>query len=177
MTFTFYLFAIMAIIASIGVVGLKNPVHCALSLVLALFGTAGIYILQNAEFLAALEIIIYAGAIMVLFLFVLMCLNIRELKAMPQFNKLKPIAVVLGTYLTALLIVVIVKGYNGGGIGQIVGKYSGEKMVQLGGNTNVFGQVLYSRYLLPFEVISIVLLVAMIGAIVLMIENPRKKRK
>jgi NADH-quinone oxidoreductase subunit J len=175
MTVVFYLFAVVAIMASVCVITLRNPVHCALALVAALFSTAGIYILLNAEFLAAMEVIIYAGAIMVLFLFVLMCLNIRELRAMPQFNILRPVAVVLGVFLLVDIIIIIVQGYAQGGFGQFVGKYSEAQILELGGNTKALGQVLYSRFLLPFEVISVVLLVAMIGAIVLMKEGARKK--
>lgn len=164
MTIVFYLFALFAVIGSIMVVSLKNPIHSALALVMTLFSTAGIYILLNAEFIAVLEVIIYAGAIMVLFLFVLMCLNIRELKLTPQFNYLRPFAVVIGVCLTVFNILFI-KNSN---FGAFTGRYDDATIVALGGNAKALGQVLYSRFLLPFEVISVVLLVSMIGAIVLM---------
>jgi NADH-quinone oxidoreductase subunit J len=175
MTFSFYLFAILAVLFSLCVISFKNPVHSALALVGALFCTAGIYILLSAEFLAMLEIIIYAGAIMVLFLFVLMCLNIRELKMMPQFNVLRPIAIVVGSFLLIDVVIIIVQGMHKGSFGTFKGKYDVATQIDLGGNVKALGQVLYARFLLPFEVVSVVLLVAMIGAIVLMKEDIRKK--
>ena len=175
MTIAFYLFAIAAVSASICVITFKNPIHSALALVTALFSTAGIYIMLHAEFLAMLEIIIYAGAIMVLFLFVLMCLNIRELKMTPQFNILRPIAIIVGIFLSADIIIIIIQGSAQGGFGKFMGSYNSKTVADLGGNAKVLGQVLYSRYLLPFEAVSVVLLVAMIGAIVLMKEGLRRK--
>ncbi len=171
MTFVFYLLGFVAIVSSICVVSFKNPIHSALGLVAALFSTAGIYILLNAEFIAVLEVIIYAGAIMVLFLFVLMCLNIRELKMMPQFNILRPIAIVVGAFLLVYIVIIIIQS----NFGNFTGVYNEAKIIELGGNAKALGQVLYSRFLLPFEIISILLLVAMIGAITLMKEGLRGK--
>jgi NADH-quinone oxidoreductase subunit J len=175
MTIAFYLFSFSAIAFSICVISFKNPIHSALALIAALFSTAGIYILLNAEFIAVVEIIIYAGAIMVLFLFVLMCLNIRELKMTPQFNILRPIAIIVGLFLSADIIIIIIQGFAQGGFGKFNGNYSEAAIMSIGGNAKALGQVLYARYLLPFEVVSVVLLVAMIGAIVLMKEIFRRK--
>ena len=178
MIVAFYLFAGVALISSIAVVSFKNPVHSALALVSALFSTAGLYITLNAEFLAVIEIIIYAGAIMVLFLFVLMCLNIRELKLMPQFNILRPLAVVLGVFLLIDIVIIMVQSINQAsfGAGKIIGNYNVEAVKGLGGNVKALGQVLYANFLLPFEAVSILLLVAMIGAIVLMKEKEVAKK-
>ncbi len=175
MDFVFYLFGITGLVSAVGVVAFRNPIHSALALVAALFSTAGIYILLDAEFLAVLEVIIYAGAIMVLFLFVLMCLNIRELKALPQFNKkIRPFAIGITAIFLVDMVYLITKSQFG--VGELAtGKYTSEQVAAIGSNAKALGQVLYTRYLLPFEAISLLLLVAMIGAILLMKEGLGRK--
>lgn len=161
----FYLLAVMAVLGSIGVVALRNPVNAAISLLATFVVVAGLFILRHAEFLAAVQIMVYAGGIMVLFLFVIMLVNVKGLSADQAFlSHLMPVAIVGVVVLGALIAGGVLLGVLAVGSGDV----SALSMVgdeQLG-NTEAVGMVLYTKYLVPFEVVSVVLLVAMIGAIV-----------
>lgn len=161
----FYLFAAMAVAGSIGVVTLKNPVHAALSLLATFFVVAVLFVLRHAEFLAAVQIMVYAGGIMVLFLFVIMLARVHGLSADQAYlSHLVPVAVVAGVLVTALIAAGILLGVvaTGDGDTSALRAVDGVEV----GNTEAVGMVLYTKYLVPFEVVSVVLLVAMIGAIV-----------
>ena len=152
-------FASVIIITAILIVLLRNPVYSALSLLVLFFHVAGIYVVLNAEFIAAIQIIVYAGAILVLYLFVLMLLN---LKGEEGYQRQAILGLVLGFAITAEVIYAIVtSGFEEGQTpsSSFVGAPAG--------NTEAIGQLLYTQYLFPFEVASIILLVAMIGAIIL----------
>jgi NADH-quinone oxidoreductase subunit J len=158
---TTYLFAFLSFIAimfAMMVVLAKNPVHSVLYLVLTFFSIAGHYVLLNAQFLAAVHVIVYAGAIMVLFLFVLMLLNLNEETEPQKSIWLKASA----TIASGLLLVVLVGSLKGA-----------ESIVATNAlNTNIglienLGKTLFNDFLLPFEVASILLLVAMVGAVLL----------
>jgi NADH-quinone oxidoreductase subunit J len=161
----FFCMAACAVAGAVGVIGLRNPVHAALSLLGTFLAVAGLFVLMHAEFLAAVQILVYAGGVMVLFLFVIMLVRVRTIPQEPQYvRRLVPAAVGVGVLLAVLV---------GAGVWAAVwGAPAGTAAlrdvqgVPLG-NTEAVGWNLYRDYLLPFEVVSIVLLVAMIGAIVM----------
>lgn len=155
----FYLFAFVALLAAVLVIVKKNPVICALFLVLAMLCLAVIYLLLGAEFIAAIHIIIYAGAIMVLFLFVIMLLNLDK----------EPRATVKGRFykMAAALLGVILLGVVAGAVGLLSIPERGVAVVAEVDNTKAIARLLFGRYLLPFEITSVILLVAIIGAVVL----------
>jgi NADH-quinone oxidoreductase subunit J len=144
----FYVVAVITVAAAVGVVTLRNPVHAAVSLLLTFFMVAVLFIMNHAEFLAAVQVLVYAGGIMVLYLFVIMLVRITDLGPGTVFlSGLAPLAILGGA------------GDSGAAAMTVIG---GETV----GNTEAVGWVLYMKYLVPFEVVSVVLLVAMIGAIV-----------
>ena len=161
----FYLIAAITVAASVGVVAFKNPVHSALSLLLSFVMVAVLFVMRHAEFLAAVQALVYAGGIMVLFLFVIMLVNIKGLTPERAYlSQLAPLAVVAGVLVGLLLSLFILFGVLATGTGDVsvLQQVDG----QLVGNTEAIGLTLYSTYLVPFEVVSVVLLVAMIGAII-----------
>lgn len=149
------------IILSILVISRRNPVHSVLFMLLMFFHLAALYLTLNAEFMAAVQVIVYAGAILVLFLFVVMLLNLQETIAEKRFMGIWP----LGLLLVLALSFVIFTGISAYIPGP-QGQYSSE-LIQKESHTVVLGKVLYTEYLFPFEVASLILLVAIVGAIVL----------
>ena len=163
--FFFYLAGII-VLTSLLVVALRNPVYSALSLLIMFFHVAGLYVTLHAEFVAAVQIIVYAGAILVLYLFVVMLLNVkREDRYHAQF----PLGALLGaTVLTEAVLLMLQRG--GAPVPPAAAPpapAAGPALSTVEGNTEAIGEVLYSTYVFPFEVASLILLVAMIGAIVL----------
>ncbi len=162
----FYLFSTLAVGAGAMVIIAKNPVHAVLFLILAFFNAAGLFILLGAEFLAMLLIVVYVGAVAVLFLFVVMMLDVdfAELKA--GFIKNAPVGLLVGgTVLIELALLFLSKGF---GLG--LAKAPGAAMPGAGSgisNTAALGQILYTKYAFFFQGAGLILLVAMIGAIVL----------
>jgi NADH-quinone oxidoreductase subunit J len=164
----FLLLAAIATVTGLMVVLMRNPVHSALFLVLCFLQIAALFILLGAEFLAMIQIIVYTGAILVLFVFVVLLLQIRRGPSLPEAHRLQPfLAPVAGILLLGELILIISTGIT---VGQ-QGQFSLDRIVQLGGNTRVLGQVLYTQYLFPFEIASLILLVAALGAVVLAKRN------
>ena len=161
----FYFAAALAVLGAIGVIWFRHPVHAALSLLMTFLAVAGLFILARAEFLAAVQILVYAGGVIVLFLFVIMLVNVRSLPREDQYlGRLVPAAVVLGGLLVAVLAVGLWAGWqgapaDGAALVSVEGSFAG--------NTEAVGWMLYRQFLLPFEVASVILLVAMVGAIVL----------
>lgn len=154
---------IIAVVAALSTVLQKNPVYSAVSLIVVMIALAINYLLLDAEFIAAIQIIVYAGAIMVLFVFVIMLLNLGEVKKYKIETTSGRIA---GAILTGLfLLQLIVAGYN------VTSNVPGIErfLVATKGldSTKIIGRALFSDYLLPFEVVSIVLIVGIIGAVVL----------
>ena len=159
----FLFFAVVAVTSALGVIFHRNPVHCALLLVAVLLALSGLFILLNAQFIAALQVIVYAGAIMVLFLFVLMLLNFRG-----ESSVLSPGSAKGFGFLFAVLVLVELlwtalspNGGEGGGT-QPPAAVSADF-----GSPAALGRILYTTWLYPFEITSILLLVAVIGAVVL----------
>jgi NADH-quinone oxidoreductase subunit J len=159
----FFYCAAVIIGASLLVVLLRNPIYSTIALLVMFAHVAGLYVLLNAEFIAAVQVVVYAGAILVLYLFVVMLLNVkREARFQRQVIPAVVVAVLLLSEITA----VVFWGRVGGSIGGSGGAFSAER-IQAVGNTMLIGQVLFSTYLYPFEIASLLLLVAMVGAIVL----------
>ena len=155
-------FAVMMTVLSLLVVTRRNPVHSVLLMLLLFVHVAGLYLFLNAEFLAAIQIIIYAGAILVMFLFVIMLLNLRKEESENRFQK----QWIFGIGVSALLVVFLIFIVSKMTVLPPLGEYSIEA-IQSEGSLMTIGTVLYTRYLLPFEIASVVLLVAIIGAVVL----------
>lgn len=157
----FIYFASVIVFCALMVITRKNPVHCALFMLPLFFHVAGLFIILGAEFVAAVQVLVYAGAIMVLFLFVIMLFRaegIKEKSFVPGWPVVAPLVIALmGLFMSILM----KADFNG-----VQDKYTVE-MVKAAGNSQTIGMVLYSDYLFPFEVASIILLVAMVGAIVL----------
>ncbi len=161
----FYCLAAVALAGAVGVIAFRRPVHAALSLLGTFLAVAGVFVLMQAEFLAAVQVLVYAGGIMVLFLFVIMLVKARDIPEEPQYmRRLVPAAVILGALLAALVGVGVWAAAAGAPAdSDALRLVAGSPL----GNTEAVGWSLYRDYLLPFEVVSIVLLVAMIGAIVM----------
>ncbi len=154
-------FAISMIVLSLLVITRKNPVHSVLWMLVLFFHIGAIYLFLNAEFIAAVQIILYAGAILVLFLFVIMMLNLKEELTSEKFIGEWPIGVALGLSFVLFVFFAIAKYIPGP-----LGTYTIE-LVQKQTHTKAIGRVLYTEYILPFEIASIILLIAIVGAIVL----------
>lgn len=160
----FYAFAGLAIAFSLMVVLKKNPVSSAFSLVMVFFSFAGIYATLNAHLIAALQILVYAGAIMVLFIFVIMLLSADE----PSFDMKRshPIAKTFAALFCVVLFALFVWAQKKSGTGAApVGVFSAEAVTASGGNSKVISQLMFSKYILPFELTSILLLAAIVGAV------------
>jgi len=166
----FYLFAAFSVAAGVMVIVAKNPVHAVLFLILAFFNAAGLFILLGAEFLAMILIIVYVGAVAVLFLFVVMMLDVdfAELKA--GFIKNAPVGLLVGGIVLAELVLL----FAGRGFGLGVAHAPGAAIAQTAAhvsNTQALGLILYTKYVYFFEVAGLILLVAMVGAIVLTLQH------
>ncbi len=155
--YVFYLLAFISVFSALMVVISKNPVHCVLYLIMCFFSIAGHYILLNAQFLAAVHVIVYAGAIMVLFLFVIMLLNLNTASEPHKSTWLKFAA----TIAAGLLMIVLVGSLKG--MESIPMAASGNEA----GLIRNLGNTLFKDFLLPFEVSSILFLAAMVGAVML----------
>lgn len=160
----FYFLAFLAILSALMVVFSKNPVYSVLFLVITFFSIAGQFVLLNAQFLAAVHIIVYAGAIMVLFLFVVMLLNLNK-EAEPHKSSMIKLA---GVIASGILMITIIGTFKGATI-DVVGIGLDNSLTynnQVGLVKNL-GKVLFSDFLLPFEISSILFLSAMVGAVML----------
>ena len=160
MTILFLVFGLLLIACSLMVILHRNPVTSALFLVLSFCSLAGLYLLLQAEFLAMVQIIVYAGAIMVLFLFVIMYLNLKRDQEDGMPHVLRRF---VGWAIGGLL---LVEGALYMGRRWSLGATVPEP-APTGGNTAAIGQILYSRYLFPFEVTSVLLIVAILGAVLI----------
>ena len=155
----FYILSVLSIFSALMVVLSRKPVHSVLYLIFCFFTIGGHYILLNAQFLFAVHIIVYAGAIMVLFLFALMFINMNQ-EAEPHKSTLMKAAAVISGGLLLLVLVSVTKGASSI---PLLAKDSGEAI----GTVKNLGKALYGQYLLPFELTSILLLAAMVGAVML----------
>jgi NADH-quinone oxidoreductase subunit J len=157
----FALVTIVAVVSALMVVTCKNPINSALSLVLTFFCIAIYYVMLNAPFMAAIQIIVYAGAIMVLIVFTIMLLNIRV-----DTNKKSSHQIALGGVIGIMTLLLSCLFLARGKISQPVGEITSD-MINRVGHTELIGKAIFTDFLLPFEVTSILLLVAIIGAVIL----------
>jgi NADH-quinone oxidoreductase subunit J len=171
----FYIFAIGAVAAGVMVVAAINPVHSVLFLILAFFNTAALFVLIGAEFLAMILVIVYVGAVAVLFLFVVMMLEIDFAELRSGFVRYLPVGALVGLVLLAELVLISVS-WALSPTGTIVGAAAPAGAVVIS-NTRALGDILYTRYLFPFQVAGLILLVAMIGAIVLTLRHRADVRR
>lgn len=166
----FYIFALVAIVSAVLVVSVRNAVHSAFYLIICLLQVAAIFILLRSPFLAAVQVFIYVGAVMVLFLFAVMVLDIGREKTKDYIHSqwLPAVGVII-----ALLLVL---GYmvKGGKLSAELGIYNEAVLAK---NTEVIGKALFTQYIFPFEVVSLLLLVALVGAIVLVMKDKTRPRK
>ncbi|MGZ4676202.1 MAG: NADH-quinone oxidoreductase subunit J [Acidimicrobiia bacterium] len=160
--FLFFLFAGIALIAALGVVLAPNPVHAALSLVSVLIAIAVLFIVQNAQLLAAVQVIVYAGAIVVLFLFVIMLLGVDRREPTTELHRLqREVAIVVGVVVAAGLIMLLRGGWA-------TGEHSTRGLVApKGGNVKAVAESLFTTFLWPFELTAVLLVIAVIGGVVL----------
>ncbi len=165
--FFFYLFAAIAIVSAVMVISARNPVHAVLFLILAFFNASGLFMLAGAEFLALLLIVVYVGAVAVLFLFVVMMLDVDFTSLRSGFLQYAPVGVVVGLVLLLELLLLA-------GSFVISPEAAGGSALPIDGavdNMTAIGLVLYTRYIFLFQGAGAVLLVAMIGAIVLTLRH------
>ena len=171
----FYALATVVVVSALLVVTARNPVHSVLWLILAFFSAAGLFVLLGAEFLAMLLVVVYVGAVAVLFLFVVMMLDVDFVKLREGYARYLPIAAIVAGVLLAEMIVIIVAVVNGGAAADAVGPAA-----PVADRTNIeaIGRVLYTDYVYFFQAAGVVLLVAMIGAITLTLQHkPNVKRQ
>ncbi|HSH28792.1 MAG TPA: NADH-quinone oxidoreductase subunit J [Thiohalobacter sp.] len=160
--FIFYVFAAILVFAAVRVITVRNPVHAALHLVLAFFTTAGLWLLLEAEFLAITLVLVYVGAVMVLFLFVIMMLDINVAPLKEGFARYLPVALPVAILMLVEMLLVVSSHY-----------FSDERMPvpprhgEDYSNTRELGSVLYTDYVYPFEIAAVILLVAIVAAIAL----------
>ncbi len=156
--------AAVALATAVLVIVLRNPIYCALSLVGTFFALSGLYLLLQAQFIAVVQVIIYAGAIMVLFLFVIMLLDVGH--EPPAWLRRDRPKLVLGIVLISLLLLELAVAIGSRVSQAIQGPYTSE-LVNAIGNTQLVGRLLFTDFLIPFEITSFILLVAIVGAMVL----------
>ena len=176
-TVAFYLFAAVTVASGVMVISARNPVHSVLFLILAFFNAAGLFVLMGAEFIAMVLVIVYVGAVAVLFLFVVMMLDINFVELRQGFLQYLPIGALIGIVLMAELVLVFA-GWA----------FAPDETVTLASptpppaevtNTHALGKILYTDYIYAFQAAGVILLIAMIGAIVLTLrarEGVRKQR-
>ena len=168
-TFVFFVLLAILIVASLRVITARNPVHAALYLILAFFTCGGVWALLQAEFLAIAIILVYVGAVMVLFLFVVMMLDINMDRIRQGFWNYLPLGAMLGLLMVMEMGLVLGSKYF-----QVP---ASEAVVPAGiSNTKAIGELMFSDYVYPFELASIVLLVGMIAAIVLTYRGPKPSK-
>ena len=172
----FYLFSAVAIASAVMVIGARNPVHSVLFLILAFFNAAGLFVILGAEFLAMILVVVYVGAVAVLFLFVVMMLDVDFVELRQGVLTYLPIGGLVGVVLLAELLVVL----GGWAFSPNLAQQIVVPIPGVGGmsNTAALGQILYTRYVFFFQSAGIILLVAMVGAIVLTLRHkPGVKRQ
>ena len=166
-TAVFYAFSAVLLLSGLRVVTARNPVHGALFLVLAFFTAAALWLLLRAEFLAIALVVVYVGAVMVLFLFVVMMLDINLERVREGFWRNLPLALLVGGIMVAEMVAILANRVIGAGPRQLPANYS---------NTKELGRVLYTDYAYAFEIAAVILLVAIIAAIALTLRSRKDTR-
>ena len=165
-TVFFYLFALLALGGGLLTITRRNAVHSAIWLITSLLGVAGLYLLQKAEFLAGVQVILYVGGIMVLFLFVIMLVNLEQAAKEKRFSSQKWVALACVVALGLQALWFLTEGAGRFALATS-SPAAGAAPAENLGNSEQISRVLFSQYLLPFELASILLLVAIIGAVVM----------
>jgi NADH-quinone oxidoreductase subunit J len=168
-TFLFYVFAAILVFAGVRVVTARNPVHAVLWLVLAFFTAAAHWLMLQAEFLAIVLVLVYVGAVMVLFLFVVMMLDVNFDSMRRQFRSYVPVGATVG----ALVLIEMALTLVGRRVDSGAAAGGAAAVAAAGGNTKALGMLVYTEYVYPFEIAAVILLVAIIAAIAL---THRKRR-
>ena len=173
-TLSFYLFSTVAVLSALMVISAKNPVHSVLFLILSFVNAAGLFVLLGAEFLAMILVVVYVGAVAVLFLFVVMMLDINFIKLREGFLQYLPFGALLGIVLIVELgILFLTKSFS-----QInLVEYSQFPKLTSTENTKLLGSVLYTKYFFLFQLSGLILLVAMIGSITLTLKQRGNSKK
>jgi NADH-quinone oxidoreductase subunit J len=169
----FYLFACLCVASGFMVIASRNPVHSVLFLILTFFNAAGLFLLLGAEFLAMIMVVVYVGAVAVLFLFVVMMLDVDFVELREGFLQYLPVGALVGVVFLAEILLVVGAWNIGPGIPRVIASPIPEGLT----NTEAIGLVLYTRYLYFFQASGLVLLVAMIGAIVLTLRHKEKVKR
>jgi NADH-quinone oxidoreductase subunit J len=169
----FYMFAFIAVAAGVMVISARNPVHSVLFLILAFFNSAGLFVLMGAEFLAMILIIVYVGAVAVLFMFVVMMLDINFAELRQGFLHYLPIGGMIGLVLLAEILVIV----GGWIMAPEAAKTAMAPAPDALTNTRALGELIYTHYIFLFQAAGVVLLIAMIGAIVLTHRRRKGLRK
>jgi NADH-quinone oxidoreductase subunit J len=167
--FVFVCAAAMILVGAVGVIVRNHPVHSALSLVLTLFGVAVLFVAQDAHFLAAVQVMVYAGAIVVLILFVIMLLGVdrSENLSVEPLRIQRPLAIVVGAGLLAMLATAIVRGADSIATGSGAGLDRPVESGDSDGNVRQLARDLFSDYVFAFELVSVLLIVAVVGTVIL----------
>jgi NADH-quinone oxidoreductase subunit J len=171
--FFFYLFSIVAVASAVLVVTARNPVHSVLFLILCFFNAAGLFVLLGAEFLAMILVVVYVGAVAVLFLFVVMMLDVDFVELREGFLNYLPIGAVIGLILMVELILL----YGTWHVAPDLIAHTSSPQPDNMTNTQAIGQVLYTKYVYWFQTAGLILLTAMIGAIVLTMRHKPNVRR
>ncbi|MGE5523712.1 MAG: NADH-quinone oxidoreductase subunit J [Rhodospirillaceae bacterium] len=171
-SFTFYFFSAILVFAALRVITARNPVHAALFLVLSFFTSAGIWIQLQAEFLGIALVLVYVGAVMVLFLFVVMMLDINLARLREGFWNYLPVGALVAILLIAEMTIVII----GGGYFSAAAAPAPPPLPPGYSNTKELGRLLYTEYVYPFEIAAVVLLVAIVAAIALTLRHRKQTR-
>ncbi len=170
----FYIFAIILLLSASMVVFVRNSVHAALFLILAFCNAAGLFMLAGAEFLAILLIAIYAGAVMVLFMFIVMTMQIELVQLKEGMQRYMPVGCIIAFILVVEFIMIAIHWHVDP---ELIGKGQNSALHDIS-NTKALGDILYTHYVLLFQICGLILLVAMIGAIVLTLhKNPKNRRQ
>ena len=173
-TLSFYMFSSVAVLSALMVISSKNPVHSVLFLILSFVNAAGLFVLLGAEFLAMILVVVYVGAVAVLFLFVVMMLDINFVKLREGFLQYLPFGALLGIVLIfELAILFLTKNFFQTNLVE----YSEIPIITETENTKLLGSVLYTKYFFLFQLSGIILLVAMIGSITLTLRQRGKSKK
>ena len=165
---TFYIFSLVAVLSALMVISARNPVHSVLFLILSFVNASGLFVLLGAEFLAMILVVVYVGAVAVLFLFVVMMLDINFVKLREGFLQYLPFVALLGIVLIVELgILFLTKSFSENSLSQFV------QLPQINEveNTKLIGQVLYTDYFYLFQISGLILLVAMVGSITLTLRD------
>ena len=161
-TVFFYFFALLTLGGAVLTITRRNAIHSAVSLILSLIGVAGLFLLQHAEFLFAVQIVLYVGGIMVLFLFVIMLVNLDDAARIAQFNRQWWLALACVVAVGGELLFFVSRPVNTLRLGETATAVAAKD-----GNVEQIADVLFSQYLLPFEVASVLLLAAVVGSVLM----------